>query len=113
MKRVISMSKELAAMLVGALFGGGILIFIGSCIKFHRASYIINYFDENKYDKERTCDLFGGNFLTIGIIIILLGVISIFIDKKYYEYVSIIQTIIAILGVIYTLIKFRMCCKKS
>ncbi|XZH20931.1 DUF3784 domain-containing protein [Clostridium perfringens] len=75
---------DLTGILVLAFLGGGILTFLGVIIKHFNAGDILNGFDEKKHDKEKVSRIVGMDFLIIGLSIIIIALISIFIDKKYY-----------------------------
>lgn len=93
--------------------GGGILTFLGAIIKHFNAGDILNGFDEKKYDKEKVSRIVGMDFLIIGLSVIIIALISIFIDKKYYNAIMITQGIIIVLGLIKALYDQFFKCGKN
>ena len=91
---------DLTGILVLAFLGGGILTFLGVIIKYFNCGDILNGFDEKKHDKEKVSRIVGMDFLIIGLSVIIIALISIFIDKKYYNAIMITQGIIIVLGLI-------------
>lgn len=90
---------------------GGFLTFLGWVIKSQNAGDMLNGFDEKKYDKDKVSRIVGGNILYTGLIIIILGVIGIFLNSKYYNYVPYAQTFVMVVGVIKWMYEMEKNCK--
>lgn len=106
-------SADLTGILIFAFLGWGIITFLGAIIKYFNAGDILNFFDEKKYDKDKTSKFVGSDFLVIGLSIILITIISIFIDEKYYNFAMISQVIILILGLIIAFYHQFFKCRKK
>lgn len=106
-------SLDLTGIFVFSLLVGGIFTFLGSTIKRFNASDILNYFDEKKYDKDKTSKLVGFDFLIIGLSIIILAFISIFINTIYYNVVMLIDLFIVIFGCLIAFYHQFFTCKKK
>ena len=104
---------DLTGILVLAFLGGGILTFLGVIIKHFNAGDILNGFDEKKHDKEKVSRIVGMDFLIIGLSVIIIALISIFIDKKYYKAIIITQGVIIALGLIKALYDQFFKCGKN
>ena len=104
---------DLTGILVLAFLGGGILTFLGVIIKYFNAGDILNGFDEKKHDKEKVSRIVGMDFLIIGLSVIIIALISIFIDKKYYNAIMMTQGIIIVLGLIKALYDQFFKCGKN
>ena len=74
-----------------AFLGGGIVTFIGSIIKFFNAGDILNFYDEKIYDKNKVSKIVGNDIFYTGLGIILIAIISIFLNNKYYYAMMITQ----------------------
>ena len=103
---------DLTGILVLAFLGGGILTFLGAIIKYFNLGDILNGFDEKKHDKEKVSRIVGMDFLIIGLSVII-ALISIFIDKKYYNAIMITQGIIIVLGLVKALYDQFFKCGKN
>lgn len=103
---------DLTGILVFAFLGGGILTFLGAIIKYFNLGDILNGFDEKKHDKEKVSRIVGMDFLIIGLSVII-ALISIFIDKKYYNAIMITQGIIIVLGLVKALYDQFFKCGKN
>lgn len=104
---------DLTIILLFAFLSGGILTFLGTIIKYFNTGDILNFFDEEKHDKEKVSRIVGRDLLFIGLSIMLIAVISIFIDKKYYNTIMIFQISILILGLIITAYHQFFKCRKK
>ena len=103
---------DLTGILVLAFLGGGILTFLGAIIKYFNLGDILNGFDEKKHDKEKVSRIVGMDFLIIGLSVII-ALISIFKDKKYYNAIMINQGIIIVLGLVKALYDQFFKCGKN
>lgn len=103
---------DLTGILVLAFLGGGILTFLVAIIKYFNLGDILNGFDEKKHDKEKVSRIVGMDFLIIGLSVII-ALISIFIDKKYYNAIMITQGIIIVLGLVKALYDQFFKCGKN
>lgn len=90
---------------------GGFLTFLGWVIKSQNAGDMLNGFDEKKYDKDKVSRIVGGNILYTGLVIIILGIIGIFLNSKYYNYVPSAQTFVMLIGVIKWIYEMEKNCK--
>lgn len=61
------------------------LTFLGAIIKSFNGADMLNYFDKEKYDKDKTSKLVGLDFLITGLSILFLAFISFFINEIYYN----------------------------
>ncbi|MDU1314819.1 DUF3784 domain-containing protein [Clostridium septicum] len=104
---------DLTGILVFAFLAGGILTFLGSIIKFFNAGDILNFFDESKHDKDKVSKIVGKDLLTIGVSVIIIAIIGIFINEKYYNFIMISQAAIVILGLVITIYHQFFKCKKD
>lgn len=103
---------DLIAIFMFAFLVGGILTFLGAIIKYFNAGDILNFFDEEKHNKDKVSKLVGTDLLSIGLSIILIAIISIFIDENYYSAIMIIQVAITFLGLIITFYHQFFVCRK-
>ncbi len=94
---------DLTSILLFAILAGGILSFLGAIIKYFNAGDILNFFDQQKQDKDKVSKLVGTDLLFIGLSVILIAIISLFINQKYYNIMMISQTVIVLLGLAITL----------
>ena len=93
---------DLTGILLLAFLGGGIVTFLGAIIKYFNAGDMLNLFDEKKHDKDKVSKVVGLDLLVIGLSIIIIAIISIFMDEKYYNHIMISQVVILVLGLIIT-----------
>ena len=96
-------SIDLTSILLFAILVGGILTFLGAIIKYFNAGDILNFFDQQKHDKDKVSKLVSTDLLFIGLSVILIAIISIFINQKYYNIMMIGQTVIVLFGLAITL----------
>ena len=94
---------DLTSILLFAILAGGILTFLGVIIKYFNAGDVLNFFNEKRQDKDKISKLVGTDLLFIGLSVILIAVISLFINQKYYNIMMISQTVIVLLGLAVTL----------
>lgn len=107
-------SVDLTGIFVYSILVGGIFTFLGAIIKSFNAADMLNYFDEKKYDKDKTSKLVGLDFLIIGPSTIILAFISIFINPIYYNLIIIIDLSILFMGcAIVFYHQFFLCRKKN
>lgn len=104
---------DLTGILVVAFLAGGFLTFLGVIIKYFNAGDMLNFFDEKKHDKDKVSKVVGRDLLGTGLIVIIIAVMSIFIDKKYYNAVMLSQSVILILGLIISFYHQMYKCKKK
>lgn len=81
------------------VFSGGFLTFLGWVMKSQNAGDMLNGFDAKKYDKDKVSKIVGKTFLNSGLLIILVGIIGLFLNSKYYNYVSSVQSAILLIGI--------------
>lgn len=107
------MKPDLTGILIFALLGGGILTFIGGIIKFFNAGDILNFYDEEKHDKNAVSRLVGSDIFYTGLGIILIAIISVFLNEKYYYALMITQVALTFLGLLLSCYHFFLKCKKQ
>lgn len=90
---------------------GGLFTFLGWVIKSQNAGDMLNGFDAKKYDKDKVSRIVGGDMLNTGLLIILVGVIGIFLDNKFYNYIPFVQVGIVALGVIKSMYEMDKKCR--
>lgn len=90
---------------------GGLLTFLGWVMKSQNAGDMLNGFDANKYDKNKVSMIVGKDFLYTGIVILLLGGLGIFLDSKYYNYVTFVQVGVLVLGIIKGMYEMEKKCR--
>ena len=88
------------------------MTFLGFIIKYFNIADILNFFDEEKHDKYKASKIVGRDFLAIGISVIIIAIVSIFVDEKYYKFIMISQGFIIIVGIIITYYQLFRYCKK-
>ena len=106
------MKPDLTRILMFAFLGGGIVTFIRSIIKFFNAGDILNFYDEKIYDKNKVSKIVGNDIFYTGLGIILIAIISIFLNNKYYYAMMITQTITLLMGLLLSCYHFFWTCKK-
>ena len=106
------MKPDLTGILIFAFLGGGIVTFIGSIIKFFNAGDVMNFYDEKIHDKNKVSKIVGNDIFYTGLGIILIAIISIFLNNKYYYAMMITQTIILLMGLLLSCYHFFWTCKK-
>lgn len=107
------MKPDLIGILIFAFLGGGILTFIGGIIKFFNAGDILNFYDEEKHDKNAVSSFVGSDIFYTGLGVILIAIISIFLNEKYYYALMLTQVAITILGLLLSCYHFFFTCKKQ
>lgn len=107
------MKPDLIGILIFAFLGGGILTFIGGIIKFFNAGDILNFYDEEKHDKNTVSKFVGSDIFYTGLGVILIAIISIFLNEKYYYTLMITQVAVIILGLLLSCYHFFFKCKKQ
>lgn len=91
---------DIYGLIILTIFMGGLFTFLGWVIKSQNAADMLNGFDAKIYDKDKASRIVGSNMLNTGLLIILIGVISILLDAKLYNYIISIQVCLVILSVI-------------
>lgn len=107
------MKPGLTGILIFALLGGGILTFIGGIVKFFNAGDILNFYDEKKHDKNAVSRLVGSDIFYTGLGVILIAIISVFLNEKYYYALMITQVALTLLGLLLSCYHFFFKCKKQ
>jgi len=106
------LKPDLTGILMFAFLGGGIVTFIGSIIKFFNAGDVLNFYDEKIHDKNKVSKIVGNDIFYTGLGIILIAIISIFLNNKYYYAMMITQTITLLMGLLLSCYHFFWTCKK-
>lgn len=114
-KEVLFMrDMDLNGIIVFSILAGGICTFLGGIIKSFNGADMLNYFDEKRYDKDKTSKLVGLDFLIIGLSILFLAFISVFINPIYYNLIVLIDLSILFIGYIIAFYhQFFVCRKKD
>ncbi|MDU1313727.1 DUF3784 domain-containing protein [Clostridium septicum] len=97
------MGTNLAVIFIFSLLAGTLFLVLGGIIKHFNAGDMINFFNEKKHDKDKFSRIVGNNFLIIGFSIMLISIISIFVDKSYYIYILNMQATVILFGIIITI----------
>lgn len=93
-------NMDLYGLIIITLIMGGMFTFLGWVIKSQNAGDMLNGFDAKKYDKDKVSRIVGGDMLYTGLLIILIGVIGVFLSSKFYNYITIAQVVIFVIGII-------------
>ena len=93
------------------LFIGGFFTFLGWVIKSQNAGDMLNGFDAKKYNKDKVSSIVGKDILHTGIVIIFIGSVSVFIDSKYYNFTTLLQMGILLLGIIKSMYDMEKKCR--
>ena len=72
----------------------------------------MNFYDEKIYDKNKVSKIVVNDIFYTGLGIILIAIISIFLNNKYYYAMMITQTIILLMGLLLSCYHFFWTCKK-
>lgn len=72
----------------------------------------MNFYDEKIHDKNKVSKIVGNDIFYTGLGIILIAIISIFLNNKYYYAMMITQTIILLMGLLLSCYHFFWTCKK-
>ncbi|MEG0308556.1 MAG: DUF3784 domain-containing protein [Clostridium sp.] len=104
---------DLTGILLLAFLGGGILTSLGAIIKYCNIGDVLNFFDEEKHDKDKVSRIVGRDLLAIGLSIIAIAIISIFIDTKYHNAIMMGQVFIVVFGLIITFYHQMFKCRKQ
>lgn len=91
---------DIYGLIIITLFMGGLFTFLGWVIKSQNAGDMLNGFDQKKYDKATVSKIIGKDMLNTGLLIIFLGIVGIFLNSKFYNYITFAQNAIVILGII-------------
>lgn len=83
-------------MILPTAFLGIFFTFIGWVIKSQNAADMLNGFNDKTDDKEKLSKIMGNNLLTIGISILVIGVIGLICGPSLYKYFCILQVIVMI-----------------
>ena len=102
---------DLTGILILTFLLGGIFTGLGWIMKTQNAGDMLNEFDYNKYDKEMTSKEVGNVFYKTGLCIILMGLSSIFINEKFYNYITISQITVVFIGIGLMCYKLKTKCK--
>ncbi|MGH4120973.1 DUF3784 domain-containing protein [Clostridium sp.] len=93
-------SMDIYGLLIITLIMGGMFTFLGWVIKSQNAGDMLNGFDAKKYDKDIASRIVGGDMLYTGLLVILIGVVGVFFSSKFYNYITIVQVVIYVIGII-------------
>lgn len=104
---------DLTGILMIAFLGGGIISGLGAIIRFCNIGDVLNFFDEEKHDKEKVSRIVGRDLLVNGVSVIVIAIISVFIDAKYHNAMMMLQAFILIFGLIIAFYHQMFKCEKS
>lgn len=79
---------DIYGLIIITMLMGGLFTFLGWVIKSQNAGDMLNGFDEKKYDKDKVSRIVGGDMLSTGLLIMLVGSIGIFLSSKFYNYIT-------------------------
>lgn len=79
---------DIYGLIIITMLMGGLFTFLGWVIKSQNAGDMLNGFDEKKYDKDKVSRIVGGDMLSTGLLIMLIGSIGIFLSSKFYNYIT-------------------------
>lgn len=97
------MNSDAEASRIIILIMGSFNFLLGFIIKKFQLAEIISGFDERKYDKKKSADFAGGNFMLVGLLMILLTILYYFIPAlNLYAYL--ISILIVYVGLIIRII---------
>lgn len=94
------MRDDKIVLLIVTFLMGGMLAGFGLIIKTQNAGDMINGFDDKKDDKEKVSKIMGKSLLSIGMSVIVVGLLGVILLNDYLKYIAIIQTAIVIVGVV-------------
>jgi len=77
------------------------------------AGDMLNGFDARKYDKDKVSRIVGGDMLYTGLLVILIGVVGIFLNNKFYDYIIFAQVGFVIIGIIKSMYDMDKKCRIS
>ena len=93
-------NTDVYGLIIITLIMGGMFTFLGWVIKSQNAGDMLNGFDARKYDKDKVSRIVGGDMLYTGLLIILIGFSGVFFSSKFYNYLTIAQVVIFVIGII-------------
>lgn len=102
---------DIYGLIIITLLIGGIFTGLGWIIKSQNAGDMLNGFDEKKYYKDKVSKIVGKDMLYTGTSIMLIGFLGVFLNSKFYNYVTFIQIGIMIIGIIKSMIDMNTKCK--
>lgn len=109
---IVMIEVDLIGILMLALLGGGIVTFIGAIIKFFNAGDILNFYDDEKHDKEKVSKLVGNDLFYTGLGVIFIAVLGILLSSKYYPHIILTQVSILVAGCLLSCYHLFWTCKK-
>jgi hypothetical protein len=93
-------NMDVYGLIIITLIMGGLFTFLGWVIKSQNVGDMVNGFDAKKYDKDKVSRIVGGDMLYTGLLVILIGVVGAFFSSKFYNYITIAQVAIYVIGII-------------
>ena len=102
---------DIYGLIIITMLMGGLFTFLGWVIKSQNAGDMLNGFDEKKYDKDKVSRIVGGDMLSTGLLIMLVGSIGIFLSSKFYNYITFVQISIVVLGIIKSMYEMDKKCR--
>lgn len=104
-------NMDICGLIIITLIMGGMFTFLGWVIKSQNAGDMLNGFDEKKYDKDKVSKIVGGDILYTGLLVILIGIVGVFLSSKFYNYITIAQVVIYVIGIIKTMYDMNKKCR--
>ena len=91
---------DIYGLIMITVFMGGLFTFLGWVIKSQNAGDMLNGFDAKKYDKDKVSSIVGKDMLNTGLSVIFVGIIGIFLNSKFYNYITFVEVGIFVVGII-------------
>lgn len=104
---------DIYGLIISTLLIGGMFTGLGWIIKSQNAGDMLNGFDDKKYYKDKVSKIVGRDMFYTGISIILIGVLGIFFNSKFYNYIAFTQIGIVIIGIIKSMYDMDTKCRRK
>lgn len=102
---------DVYGLIIITLIMGGMFTFLGWVIKSQNAGDMLNGFDAKKYDKDKVSKIVGGDMLYTGLLVIVIGIVGAFFSSKFYNYITISQVVIYVIGIIKSMYDMNEKCR--
>lgn len=104
---------DIYGLIISTLLIGGMFTGLGWIIKSQNAGDMLNGFDEKKYYKDKVSKIVGRDIFYTGILIIFIGILGIFLNSKFYNYIGFTQCGIFIIGIVKSMYDMDKKCKRK
>ena len=74
---------------------------------------MLNGFDEKKYYKDKVSKIVGRDIFYSGLLIIFIGIVGIFLNSKFYNYIVFTQISVFIIGIIKSMYDMDIKCRRK